>query len=164
MAQAAAVRGLVAVLFSVVWLGCAGHNDALLATGLDAKGDGSIGNADGAVDRTPLPPVDAAPERPAFSSYCYNGDKDPNETDFDCGGNCAPCDLGKKCIMTSDCAKGTCVGGVCTGPASCSNRMKDPSETDVDCGGAECAGCASGKKCKTAADCASGTCTGGTCG
>jgi len=163
MAKAAVLRGLVAIL-PVVLLGCAGHNDELLPTGTDAAvADGALGSADRPVDRTSIQPMDASPERMAFSSYCYNGDKDPNETDFDCGGNCAPCDLGHHCVMTSDCARGTCVGTYCTGPASCSNQKKDGSETDVDCGGADCPSCADGKKCRTATDCLNEICTAGIC-
>ena len=163
MAQAAVVRGLVAILLPGVWLSCAGHNDALLATGTDAAVDNSIGSTDGPTDRMAVQPMDAPSERPTFSSYCSNGDKDPTETDFDCGGNCAPCDLGKHCIANTDCARGTCIGSTCTGPASCSDRSKDGNETDVDCGGADCLSCADGKKCRTATDCDSGTCTAGTC-
>jgi hypothetical protein len=135
-------------------LGCAGRNDALLASGEDASVDSAL---------TLDAPRDTGPERPTYSSFCYNGNKDPNETDFDCGGNCPPCALGKGCIMASDCAKGSCVSMVCTAPATCSNGKKDAKETDVDCGGPDCTPCAAGKKCSTGTDCTSGTCSSGTC-
>ena len=86
---------------------------------------------------------------------CYNGDKDPNETDFDCGGNCAPCALGHGCVMTWRTARrGTCVSNVCTGAGQLLERQaSDGNETDVDCGGADCPGCADGKKCRAGGDC-----------
>jgi hypothetical protein len=47
--------------------------------------------------------VDAGP------SSCMNGVKDGDETDVDCGGGeCPPCDVGKKCRQNTDCAVGQC--------------------------------------------------------
>jgi hypothetical protein len=154
MGKATVGRGLLAALALGLGLGCAGRNDALLAS--DAAAVDSALTLDAAKD--------IGPERPMYSSYCSNGNKDPNETDFDCGGNCMPCPLGKGCIQGSDCAKGTCVSMVCTAASTCSDSKKDGKETDVDCGGADCAACAAGKKCSTGTDCTGGTCSNGTCG
>jgi hypothetical protein len=156
MGQATVGWGRLAalLLLTACGLGCPGRNDALLASGDDAAIDSAL---------TLDAPRDVPPERPTYSSYCTNGNKDPNETDFDCGGNCAPCAIGKGCIQNTDCAKGTCVSFLCTAAATCSNNKRDGKETDVDCGGSDCATCAAGKKCTVGTDCSSGTCTSGTC-
>ena len=44
---------------------------------------------------------------------CTNGQKDGDEVDVDCGGKCAPCAVGKVCVLDKDCASGACVSGVC---------------------------------------------------
>ena len=51
--------------------------------------------------------------------FCFNGNKDGDETDVDCGGSCEPCPLGATCSAASDCTSGNCAGpllsGGCTG-------------------------------------------------
>ncbi|MBM4397099.1 MAG: hypothetical protein FJ087_15590, partial [Deltaproteobacteria bacterium] len=47
------------------------------------------------------------------TSHCKSGVKDSNETDVDCGGNCAGCADGKACLVNGDCASGGCSGNVC---------------------------------------------------
>ena len=106
---------------------------------------------------------------------CFNGIKDSNEGDVDCGGKCA-----KKCVNTntcntaSDCSISYC-DTTCKDPPAqvhCTNGVldaQDYGETDIDCGGLRCnaliddAGkghqCAIGKKCITEQDCDSGLCT-----
>jgi hypothetical protein len=45
---------------------------------------------------------------------CYNGIKDGDETDIDCGGNhCPACTQGKVCKALGDCAGIPCVDGFC---------------------------------------------------
>ena len=67
-----------------------------------------------------------------ISQTCYNGIRDGDETDIDCGGSCPPCycsngikDPGEEDI---DC------GGSCP-PCHCSDGIKDVDETGIDCGG-----------------------------
>ena len=121
--------------------------------------------------------------------FCGNGVLDAIETDVDCGGElCAPCDIGKRCISTTDCESGLCPAGrcldpnapepSCTSPDDCSSgiclagqcqpsRCDDErlngSETDVDCGGLTCDGCALGLRCEGDSDCASDICLDGFC-
>ncbi|MCC6217737.1 MAG: SUMF1/EgtB/PvdO family nonheme iron enzyme [Polyangiaceae bacterium] len=45
---------------------------------------------------------------------CYNGTKDSNEKDVDCGGPCGPCSLGRTCSAPADCASGWCDSGTST--------------------------------------------------
>lgn len=68
---------------------------------------------------------------------CFDGRKNGNETDVDCGGSCPKCGTGKRCQGAGDCAsgfcaqgrcvtgKGTCAAGenVCTGPSECNPGM-----------------------------------------
>ncbi len=52
---------------------------------------------------------------------CTNGVIDPGETDLDCGGPCAPCEPGKKCVSSSDCVTEVCTMNLCelaSGPPS----------------------------------------------
>ena len=90
-------------------------------------------------------------------------DTDSGETDFDCGGACAPCGVGKHCMGAADCTadllchEGTCVGGGCT------NQAKDGTETDADCGGDLCKPCITGLACVVPADCESGVCVDAKC-
>jgi hypothetical protein len=50
------------------------------------------------------------------AASCTDGIEDGAETDVDCGGNaCAPCAVGKKCLVDSDCLTSVCsLAGVCT--------------------------------------------------
>jgi hypothetical protein len=92
---------------------------------------------------------------PQCNDLIRNGD----ETDIDCGGKCATCDIGDRCNATSDCYESTCNGGACTA-LPCDNGIKDGQETDVDCGGGTCRPCAGGRHCEAASDCRPGvSCT-----
>jgi hypothetical protein len=42
---------------------------------------------------------------------CYDGVKNGDETDVDCGGSCAPCIAGKACNENADCVSGVCAAG-----------------------------------------------------
>ncbi|MEM7814715.1 MAG: hypothetical protein QXF55_00020 [Candidatus Aenigmatarchaeota archaeon] len=72
--------------------------------------------------------------RCSYSPSCWNGIRDVDETDVDCGGVCMPCEIGKECKRDIDCALGICYEGVCT-PSTCYNGVQDDGETGVDCGG-----------------------------
>jgi hypothetical protein len=95
---------------------------------------------------------------------CQNGSQDPDETDYDCGGPCAPCFVGDGCMAAKDCRSGVCGPDfTCQAPA-CDDKVENNGEADVDCG-ASCPGqlCGDGKGCKNGGDCASGVCWGGSC-
>lgn len=50
-------------------------------------------------------------------THCYNGIRDGDETDVDCGGTlCARCQSGQQCSGDIDCWPGVCVSGVCQNP------------------------------------------------
>ena len=91
---------------------------------------------------------------------CSNGVADSGETDVDCGGACAACGDGKKCVYDADCASGSCSAGLCA--SHCSDGVQNDDETDVDCGGSTCGACGDGKKCVSDADCANGVCSAST--
>ena len=65
--------------------------------------------------------------RRAIAAHCTNGKRDlgdgsdvlSGETDTDCGGECARCDDGKRCLVSDDCASGVCSdgNGMCEGEA-----------------------------------------------
>jgi hypothetical protein len=82
-------------------------------------------------------------------------------TDVDCGGVCAPCEVGKLCQVDTDCASQACdaVTLECVADG-CADHRRDDQETDVDCGGSRCAGCVSGDKCWIDRDCVSTACDG----
>jgi len=86
---------------------------------------------------------------------CFNGVKDGNETDIDCGGNvCDPCtEPGDACLVNSDCSSNYCVDGVCIA-ATCSDGVRNQDESAVDCGGV-CDPCGLGVECYYDSDCES---------
>ncbi|USN45898.1 MAG: hypothetical protein H6502_02075 [Candidatus Woesearchaeota archaeon] len=96
-----------------------------------------------------------------YPNYCSNNLQDADETAVDCGGSCAPCELGAVCEDHSDCASNYCVEGVCAA-ASCTDVVLNGLETDVDCGGS-CLPCANGLFCFEGRDCLSGQCLQGVC-
>lgn len=84
--------------------------------------------------------------------HCGNKllDRELGETDFDCGGGCTPCPIGRTCQRDVDCTTAKCSVGVCAaidvcqGPTcaapTCVDGQQNGDETDVDCGG-ECLPC-----------------------
>lgn len=69
---------------------------------------------------------------------CGDRKRNQNESDVDCGGDCAPCSDDKECNTTSDCDTRECaVDFTCSGDAldTCNDARKNGSETDIDCGG-----------------------------
>lgn len=110
------------------------------APGPGVGGDGTV---------TPIP-----------TDPCQNKqiDADTGETDFDCGGACAPCGAGQHCVDAPDCQTDLlCHDGTCVG-LGCMNDAIDGTETDTDCGGADCKPCITDQSCTVAKDCESGVC------
>ncbi len=96
--------------------------------------------------------------------HCVNGllEAELGESDFDCGGGCAPCSLGQHCQSVADCAEGLCNQGTCIAEG-CMNSVQDGVETDVDCGGGVCLPCITGQACGLEVDCDSGVCVDALC-
>jgi hypothetical protein len=94
---------------------------------------------------------------------CQNDQKDLEETDLDCGGECAGCLDGATCAANTDCLSGFCNNGICA-PVACDDIAKNGNETDTDCGGGVCLPCAAGKACVQHTDCVTGSCNNGVCG
>ena len=93
---------------------------------------------------------------------CDDGIPNGTETDTDCGGSCAKCDLGKGCGGAEDCASGVCTDGLCM-PATSNDGVQNAGETDVDCGGDAATACANGMRCLVDADCEGNLCDAGVC-
>ena len=121
-----------------------------------------------------LDPSDCAPGEACSAAHtcvpasCADGVKNGTETDVDCGGSCgATCQPGEACLVTGDCAMGTCEGNVCVYDP-CADGVKNGDETDVDCGGSCALGadpekCGPDEGCSVDGDCAGGDCNGATC-
>ncbi len=112
---------------------------------------------------TEQPPISYAGDGSVIIDHCINGRLDDNwgESDFDCGGGCPPCELGKRCDDTPDCAEGLCSEGICIAEG-CTNSVRDGAETDVDCGGS-CKPCSTDRACKLDTDCESSVCSDDSC-
>lgn len=96
-------------------------------------------------------------------ALCVNGQKDEGEVDYDCGGPCAACGTGQKCVRPADCASGVCLAGTCAAP-SCTDGVRNGRESDLDCGEACTPGrCSSGNHCNFNEDCSSFRCQAGVC-
>ncbi len=98
-----------------------------------------------------------------LAATCFDGVRNVDETDVDCGAACVRCEVGQLCQVHADCAQGFCdpVQLTCVA-ASCSDGVRDGTETDVDCG-LGCAGCSPGQGCLVDGDCSSGKCSGAVC-
>ncbi len=93
-----------------------------------------------------------------YPAHCSDGNKDPNESDLDCGGDdCPGCAIGRDCEADIDCAVKNCVMGKCKEPG-CGDGAQNPGETDIDCGGVCGATCGIDQRCEKDGDCASGSC------
>jgi hypothetical protein len=88
---------------------------------------------------------------------CFDRLQNGNETNVDCGGTCAPCGPGARCVVDSDCSVQRCENGRCA-VANCTDGKKDGFESDVDCGRTCPTRCDHGAACYRDADCAVGTC------
>jgi hypothetical protein len=95
-------------------------------------------------------------------STCIDDLRSGAETDIDCGGPCAPCNDGKKCVEDADCGSGACTGGKCAAPTTRDGRANG-SESGVDCGGPDAKPCGDGARCAVHADCSSDVCLNSTC-
>jgi hypothetical protein len=97
---------------------------------------------------------------------CADGVANGPETDVDCGGSCAPCDVAKGCKVGGDCTSGVCADGGaglrCQAPSN-TDGVKNGDETGVDCGGAGNPRCADGQGCVAPSDCTSDSCKAGAC-
>jgi len=92
---------------------------------------------------------------------CGDGVRNGDETDVDCGGRCARCDIGRSCAASADCATAVCITGECQ-PAACNDGVHNGDETDVDCGGS-CGPCGNNRACSDGDDCVSQVCAGNLC-
>jgi len=72
---------------------------------------------------------------------CSDGVKNGSEPSIDCGGSCPnACSNGATCLVATDCASASCVGGLCKAAPTCSDGLQNGTETGVDCGGS-CSAC-----------------------
>ena len=84
------------------------------------------------------------------TARCADQVRDGDESDVDCGGACAVCDIGKLCVVATDCVTGFCSANTCA--------AKSPGMTCSDhsqCGSGVCGANGSGNCC--AASCAAGS-------
>ena len=102
---------------------------------------------------------------------CSNLEKDPGETDLDCGGVCVEldpqktCDDDLGCLGDGDCKSQHCHddADVCVDMA-CDNGVHDVGmDYHIDCGGQICPGCGLGLPCGGPDQCAVGMCVAGVC-
>jgi hypothetical protein len=149
-------------------IGCA------IATG--CTGDDTPATVDGTGSTTGGPATTSGSEDTSTSSSsttavdtttgseetCFDGVRNQDETDVDCGGTvCPPCDTSQSCEDGSDCASLVCDNGMCRLPA-CDDGVKNGDETDLDCGGS-CLPCGPNQNCVDDDDCASGLCSNEVC-
>ncbi len=85
-------------------------------------------------------------------AQCTDGVKNGDESAIDCGGDCAPCELGQACDEPGDCASCVCLNKQCAAP-NCSNGVADGCETDIDCGGPCGPFCGLQQVCRVKSDC-----------
>ncbi|MCA9586846.1 MAG: SUMF1/EgtB/PvdO family nonheme iron enzyme [Myxococcales bacterium] len=142
-----------------------------VASACSSNGRPDPGNLSGEAGPPNIGTIDAAafkdaaedaPDDSGLPASCRNTIKDPDESDVDCGHDCAPCIDGKACAANDDCAGGQCINSVCTSPL-CVDAQLSPGESDVDCGGPICKKCTIGRKCVGGGDCESGKCVNGAC-
>src|SRR5262245_49101038 len=109
-------------------------------TATDVRLDGSAdtGN-DGAADVRADTGADV-PGRDGGGS-CADQIKNGDETDVDCGGSCARCPLGRRCLATTDCTTSACnAAGICV---DCLTAATCPGQ-DTECSQRTCLGGACG--------------------
>ncbi len=51
------------------------------------------------------------------TASCTDLIQNGNETDVDCGGSCAPCGVGRQCVVPADCTTGQCQNNRCIDPS-----------------------------------------------
>ncbi len=90
--------------------------------------------------------------------YCSDGSKDHGETDIDCGGPCAPCSAGYKCLNDSDCVSGDiCSDGTCLATKGHECSYNSDCLDNLTCSGGICLVPDNGT-CSENSDCASNFC------
>lgn len=67
------------------------------------------------------PQPTAYPQGNGTAGSCVDGIKNGLESDVDCGGDCAPCEIGDQCNAWRDCWSGRCAAG------ECEERIFEPS-------------------------------------
>jgi hypothetical protein len=65
---------------------------------------------------------------PTCSDLAVNGE----ETDLNCGGECAACELGQHCVSNADCATATCASDMCQSPTCAEGVLQDGCPLLVD--------------------------------
>lgn len=139
-----------------------GGTSATGGTGSGAAGSGGVARGEagdgGGGGEAPVVP----------SAACFDGVRNGDETDVDCGGpSCTGCAPGAHCNGSDDCQSGECGGPLGNDRCEalhCGNHVQDLDESDVDCGGLDCDGCEEGQLCQQAADCYTQYCLDGVCG
>ena len=58
-------------------------------------------------------PMETCDMKVCVTASCTNGLPDQGETDIDCGGPCAPCQVGEGCMGNADCNTNWCDGTLC---------------------------------------------------
>ena len=81
-------------------------------------------------------------QRCIYIPTCYDGIKNLDEDDIDCGGPCPPCwtcfDMIQNCHMVEGnlvCEEGIDCGGPCPSCPGCSDGIQNQDEIGIDCGG-----------------------------
>lgn len=96
-------------------------------------------------------------------SACFDGKRNGDESDIDCGGSCDGCEAARRCEQDSDCESQSCQGNICvpgagSAKAACDDGKRNGDETDIDCGGSCPADCEELQGCAQDSDCESGAC------
>ena len=87
---------------------------------------------------------------------CFDGIKNTNETDVDCGGpDCDRCEPGQDCLEDSDCTTDVCENGECQ-PPTCYDGVQNGNENGVDCGGGCPNACGQDDPCEEDFECEEG--------
>lgn len=71
-------------------------------------------------DTDPHDPTDHTDPNPGPTDpSCFDGARNGQESDLDCGGPCPPCPDGDHCDDPADCQSGACILGTCSAPPAC---------------------------------------------
>ncbi len=178
------VLGVLSVLAAVAIAGCAlstAGSSGGAGGGSSSSASASIGSggasssASSSSSSTSASTGSAGGGGAAPPPTCFDGLRNGDETDVDCGGDaCPPCGPSRACRDDADCSTFSCTAGHCAATRpdagcatsdqpTCNDCLKNGSETDVDCGGDACPPCAVKSACLSDADCQSGLCMGSVC-
>lgn len=78
----------------------------------------------GALDRGTRDRKTGTPDLPAAT--CTDGKQNGDESDTDCGGSCAACANGRKCLKGADCSSKVCLAGICQAWLSAAHKYRVP--------------------------------------